>query len=1854
MKQFLLSTLLCVIASITGLAQAPVNDICANAIPITVNGGYISCNNSNTVTNAANPSCGGTTAIKDIWYSFVYTGGTVVVETQLGTNTDTRIAVYTACGGTQIGCNDDYGGTYRSYLSFTCAQLTVGNTYYIQAGGYNATVGTFTLQVTASGILGCTDPQATNYLTCATQNDGTCSYPVLTAQFNYAPTGTNCLNIQYTSTSSGNITGYNWSFPGGTPSSSTAQNPIVTYPAAGTYSATLTVTDAAGSNTVTNNNVIITAGSTVTVDITPDANPTQTSWKMFDNNNVVIAQGTSNDATFCISSACHRFEIYDSAGNGLTGTGNYKVYLNGVLVAQGAQFGTRDIRYVNCPEGTSCNDPLTATLGLNEVPFDNSWYVFTPATNGQYRITTCGSAACDTRIWVYDYCVMANFDNTNEATYTYNDDFCGVQAQTDVFMTGGDTYYVRVGSSGACAGTSYDVSFEFMGAITGCMDILACNYQPLAGNPGPCYYNGDPNCSGLGPDLFMDQAQMYSSLTSTTITNGDACLVNEGCLQSNVGTRQILRFTTRIANIGTQDYFIGVPSAANSQFTFDPCHNHYHYAGYAEYLLFDANGALMPNIGFKNGFCVLDLSCPSGISAQYSCGNMGITAGCADIYSSSLTCQWIDITNVPAGTYYLVIRTNWDQDPDQNGRYELRYDNNYAQVCISFGRDASNNIINFTKNISSCAAIEDCLGIPFGDAQVDCAGNCPGTVLSGDVNNDGYLTPQDEHVYGEAAVNGGIAVSPCTDLNADGEITIADASYVGQCIHQQQDAGVPPLEYQPCGWDPEIQDPETVTVGLANLNTTNSTFDIVVSNPQNELWALQFDISGATISGVQNLLPTATWNAHLHFDGNTIAVTSEGNTKVPTYTAATAILRVTYSTLTGSTVCISNIVDILNDFNHNVLGTIGDCVGTSANVVANFNASATSVCQGSSVTFTNTSVGATTYNWSFPGGTPSTSTAANPTVTYNTPGTYNVTLTASNASFTDDEVRTGFITVGTSATWYQDADGDGYGNASNTVSACAAPAGYVGVSGDCNDNSAAVRPGATEVCNGIDDNCTGGIDEGFDADNDGYTTCQGDCNDNSAIVHPGAFEICNGADEDCDNTIDEGFDVDNDGYTSCGGDCNDNNAAIRPNAQESCNSTDDDCDGAVDEGFDADNDGFTSCGGDCNDNNSAIKPSATEVCNGIDDNCSGGIDEGFDVDGDGFTSCNGDCNDNNANINPEASELCANFVDDNCNGTINENCCNLNISGVTTNTTCAAISNGSINISMSNGTAPYTFVWSNGATTEDIANLAAGSYSVTVTDFYGCTASYSATISNGTGGAPANPTVINGPYGACRNSTGNVFWTPEIPGATSYQWTIPIGASGSSTTNSITLSFNSGYYSGSLSVRAVGPCGTSASFARTVYALTSAPAAPASISGPTADVCPNTTQTYTCAAVAAATSYQWTAPTNATITSGQGTQTVTISFAANFGTSGVVSVRAQSCAGTSTASRTLTVYSIPGTPGTITGQTTNVCPGSVLNYAITAVPGASSYLWTAPTNATITSGQGTASITLSIGSNFTSGTLSVRAVSTCGQSAVRSLGLSKNPAALSTMTGQTTNLCGGGQFTYSVTAASGIISYNWSVPTGCSIVFNNGNQILLNVPSTFTTGTLSVTALNSCGGSTVRSASLTRLPSTPASITGPASVCPNQVGVAFSTLAQGTNTFTWTVPAGCTIASGQGTTAMTANWGAAAGSVTVKANNACGSSGTRSKALTLATCIDDNQTDATRNTVIEVYPNPSNGQFTVRSEDAGEYFLINSVGQVVEVIKLNAANSFRYEVRGLSTGVYFLNGTSAGQTSSEKIVVTGN
>jgi len=131
-----------------------------------------------------------------------------------------------------------------------------------------------------------------------------------------------------------------------------------------------------------------------------------------------------------------------------------------------------------------------------------------------------------------------------------------------------------------------------------------------------------------------------------------------------------------------------------------------------------------------------------------------------------------------------------------------------------------------------------------------------------------------------------------------------------------------------------------------------------------------------------------------------------------------------------------------------------------------------------------------------------------------------------------------------------------------------------------------------------------------DADLDGYGICSGDCDDGDASIHPGATETCNGLDDNCATGIDETFDQDQDGFTSCGGDCNDTNAAINPAAPEVCNHVDDNCNSSVDEGYpDVDADGYAACV-DCNDFDRTIHPGSLEVCDGVDNNCDGTVDEG--------------------------------------------------------------------------------------------------------------------------------------------------------------------------------------------------------------------------------------------------------------------------------------------------------------------------------------------------------------------------------------------------------------------------------------------------------------------------------------------------------------------------------------------------------------------------------------------------------------------------------------------------------------------
>ncbi len=246
--------------------------------------------------------------------------------------------------------------------------------------------------------------------------------------------------------------------------------------------------------------------------------------------------------------------------------------------------------------------------------------------------------------------------------------------------------------------------------------------------------------------------------------------------------------------------------------------------------------------------------------------------------------------------------------------------------------------------------------------------------------------------------------------------------------------------------------------------------------------------------------------------------------------------------------------------------------------------------------------------------------------------------------------------------------------------------------------------------------------DGFDADNDGFFDLEAggrDCDDTSADINPAAEELCDGIDNDCDGGVDEQLteilfvDADGDGFgdtntpelvcpgtegfTERAGDCDDADALVNPEANELCDDIDNDCDGFADDSItaiwyaDLDGDGFgagspfENCEGgdnlvadnsDCNDGDDDIYPGADELCDGKDNNCGGDIDEGvasaffLDSDGDGYgdpdepsETCaaqqfyvedNTDCDDSDISINPGQVELACDGLDNNCAGGIDE------------------------------------------------------------------------------------------------------------------------------------------------------------------------------------------------------------------------------------------------------------------------------------------------------------------------------------------------------------------------------------------------------------------------------------------------------------------------------------------------------------------------------------------------------------------------------------------------------------------------
>jgi hypothetical protein len=167
------------------------------------------------------------------------------------------------------------------------------------------------------------------------------------------------------------------------------------------------------------------------------------------------------------------------------------------------------------------------------------------------------------------------------------------------------------------------------------------------------------------PNLVIDTARVQSSIVfKTTMFTAKDCAYVENSL-TGTGKRTLMRFDVSAANRGTAPLVLGNP-VNNPLFVYSPCHKHYHFSGYALYELFSSDPRTTPSpalvTGRKQAFCLEDFE-PDPLAASpgpavYACTNQGISVGWEDTYGSYLDGQWLDITDIAPGNYWLRVIIN--------------------------------------------------------------------------------------------------------------------------------------------------------------------------------------------------------------------------------------------------------------------------------------------------------------------------------------------------------------------------------------------------------------------------------------------------------------------------------------------------------------------------------------------------------------------------------------------------------------------------------------------------------------------------------------------------------------------------------------------------------------------------------------------------------------------------------------------------------------------------------------------------------------------------------------------------------------------------------------------------------------------------------------------------------------------------------------------------------------------------------------------------------------------------------------------------------------------------------------------
>ena len=863
------------------------------------------------------------------------------------------------------------------------------------------------------------------------------------------------LTVQFNNQSSANAVSYAWSFPGGMPSTSTAQNPSVTYNVAGNYTVTLTVTNSAGNNTSTQTNYI-------TVNTTP----------------VAGFSFTTNSATASFTNTTSNATSYAwNFGDGQTSTqtnpahiyaqdGNYTVTLSATN-ACGTVTTTQSVTIVTVPAAgfsatnTSGCAPLavqfsnqsTANASTIQWQFPGgnpqTSSVANPSVTysaaGSYNVTLIVSnAAGSDTLTQTNYVVtatvpaagftvstnvyVANFTNTtvNGNSYSWNFGDGGTSTQTNPSHTyaADGTYTVTLTATNDCGSNTFtqQVVISSMpqagfsaNVTTGCApfavqfqnqsssNTTAWNWSFPGGNPA--------SSTAQNPEVTYNAVGTYTVTLTASNALGENTVTQTNFI--TVGTTPTAGFT-KTTNLLTAAFTNTSTGAASYAWNFGDGQTStqaslsHTYAQDGTYTV--TLTATNPCGSVTTTQTVTVVSMPAaGFSATQTAGCAPFTVQFNNESSANATSwQWSfpggtpssstmtnpSVTYATAGTYSVTLTVGNAAGNNTTTQTDLIVVN--GTPAAAFDGVINQMTVTLTNNTTNANSYE----WDFGDGETSTDAN-PSHIYQQDGVYEVTLTASNDCGSVMVSEEFSIVTMPAAGFSA-AQTTGCEPFEVHFTNESSENATMFAWEFP--GGTPSSSNEEnpvvtysvpgtydvTLTVSNAAGNdvTTLSSFITVQAGPtagfsfaQNDL---QVDFSNTSDNAVSYFWDFG--DGETSMEENPSHIYAGDDAYEVTLTATNDCGSMTFTELV-------------------VIATQGP--------IAAFTTETASGCAPYEVIFENlSSANATEFLWEFPGGTPATSTEANPTVVYSTPGVYDVILTATNLQGSDSYSEPGFITVG--------------------------------------------------------------------------------------------------------------------------------------------------------------------------------------------------------------------------------------------------------------------------------------------------------------------------------------------------------------------------------------------------------------------------------------------------------------------------------------------------------------------------------------------------------------------------------------------------------------------------------------------------------------------------------------------------------------------------------------------------------------------------------------------------------------------------------------------------------------------------